>query len=119
MRRSRDDIGLRQTIPQRDFINGFPSAAEFIANDPDHSFSIYPAFHRLGSRNLLYLEAELFELQKEQDEMDISDFTSDPDTIQCFRSWTRLSNSSDPRHVQRMELIKKIRGALNEYRKRR
>jgi hypothetical protein len=118
-RRSGDDVGPGPTIPPGDFINGFPSAARFIASDPDHSFSIYPAFHRLGSRNLLYLEAELFELQKEQDRMDTNDFHSDPDTLQCFRSWTKLSISSDPRHLQRMELIKKIRGTLNEYRKPR
>lgn len=79
------DIELGQ--PRRDFINGFPSAAQFIAGDPDHSFSIYPAFHLLSSRNLLYLEAELHELQKIQDDMDIEDSRGDPNTLQCFRSW--------------------------------
>lgn len=58
------DIELGQDQLERPFINGFPSAAAFVASDPDHSFAIFHGFHRLSSRNLLYLEAELFELQK-------------------------------------------------------
>jgi hypothetical protein len=109
------DLELGQ--PPRNFINGFPSAAAFIASDPDHSFSIYNAFHRLSSRNLLYLEAEILELQKQQDDLDFRDSRRDPDVQQCFRSWTKLRASEDPDQVKRMELIEKIREKLKEYRK--
>lgn len=112
--RSQPDIELGQ--PGVPFINGFPSTASFIASDPDHSFSIYPAFHRLSSRNLLYLEAELWELQQEQDVMDIQDSRGDLEELQYFRSWKRLSNSREPRQVQRMEMIGRIRTKLKEYR---
>jgi hypothetical protein len=103
--------------PQRDLINGFPSASAFIASDPDHAFSIYNAFHRLSSRSLLYLEAEIFELQKQQDDLDVRDSRGDPDTLQCFRSWKKLCTSSDPRQLEHMALIIKIRKKLKEYRK--
>jgi hypothetical protein len=109
------DLELGQ--PPRNFINGFPSAAAFIASDPDHSFSIHNAFHRLSSRNLLYLEAEILELQKQQDDLDFRDSRRDPDVQQCFRSWAKLRSSGDPDQVKRMELIEKIREKLKEYRK--
>jgi hypothetical protein len=109
------DLELGQA--PRDFINGFPSVAAFIARDPDHSFSVYNAFHRLSSRNLLYLEAEILELQKEQDDLDFRDSRRDPDVQQCFRSWTRLKTGEDSEQAKRIELIEKIRAKLKEYRK--
>lgn len=105
---------LRPSIP---FINGFPSAAAFIASDPDNSFSIYKSFKRLSARNILYFEAELLELQKQQDLMDAEDARGNPDTLHCFRSWKKLTTSSDPRQWERIELIQKIRATLKEYRK--
>ncbi|KAE9364413.1 hypothetical protein N431DRAFT_519815 [Stipitochalara longipes BDJ] len=107
------DVELGQS--HQDFMNGFPSASAFVASDPDHCFSIYNAFHRLSSRNLLYMEAEIFELQKQQDDLDIRDSRGDPDTIQCFRSWKRLKTSTDPRQLEQMELIMKIKQKLKEY----
>jgi hypothetical protein len=111
------DVELGQQRPERTFINGFPSAAEFIASDPDHSLAIFHGFHRLSSRNLLYLEAELLELQKQQDDLDIRDSLSqNPDTLQCFRSWKKLDKSTDPAQVERKELITKIRTKSKDYR---
>ena len=63
------------------------------------------------------MEAELLELQKEQDDLDFRDSQKDPDVQQCFRSWTRLKTSGDLNQIKRMELIEKIREKLKEYRK--
>jgi hypothetical protein len=71
----------------------------------------------LSSRNLLYLEAEVLDLQKQQDDLDFRDSRRDPDVQQCLRSWTKLRTSGDPDQVKRMELIEKIREKLKEYRK--
>jgi hypothetical protein len=117
IRRANPDPDIELSQPSRIFINGYPSAAAFIASDPDHSLAIYNAFHKLSSRNLLYLEAEIFELQKQQDDLDIRDSRGDPTAQQCFRSWKQLSNSREPEHVERLELIEKIRKKLKEYRK--
>jgi len=62
------------------------------------------------------MEAEIFELQKQQDDLDIRDSRGDPDTVQCFRSWKKLRSSTDPRQLERMALILKIRERLKEYR---
>ena len=113
MQSAEADVELGQ--PEKVFINGYPSAADFLTSDPDHSFSIYKCFHRLSSRNLLYLEAELFELQKHQDDLDIEDSHRGLDTLQYFRSWKKLSTSADPRQKQRLDLIKRIRAVLKEY----
>jgi len=116
-RQQEPDVELGQAIGvERPFINGFPSTAELIARNPNHAFSMYRAFHRLTSRNLLQMEAELLELQKEQDDMDIVDFRGGPDSRQYFRSWKKLSMSQGARKIQRMELVEKIRKALKEYR---
>lgn len=123
------DIELGEPQPQqvplvvshKPFINGYPSASVFIASDPDQSFAIYLAFHRLSTRNLLYLEAELFELQKQQDDLDIVDVRdakTDPDILQNFRSWKMITTSSDTRQVKRVELIHRIRVVLKDYRAR-
>jgi hypothetical protein len=49
--------------------------------------------------------------------MDVRGSRGDPDTLQCFRSWRKLSTSSDTYQVERMDLIMKIRTKLKEYRK--
>lgn len=121
------DVELDEPRPQqvppvvshKPFVNGYPSASAFIASDPDQSFAIYPAFHRLSTRNLLYLEAELFELQKQQDDLDVVDLRDakiDPDILQNFRSWKMMNTSSEARQIKRVELIQRIRAVLKEYR---
>ncbi|KAH6666047.1 hypothetical protein B0J14DRAFT_205829 [Halenospora varia] len=110
------DVELGLAEEHRDkHIDGYPAAAAFIAADPDRSLSIYRCFQRLSSRNLLYLEAELLELEKQQDILDVEDSRGDQSTYQCLRSWRRLVESENPRQRQRLELIKKIRSTLKEY----
>ncbi|RFU33049.1 hypothetical protein B7463_g3287, partial [Scytalidium lignicola] len=110
--RRRPSIDAELGQPERNSMNGYPSAASLVVSDPDHSFFIYNAFHRLSTRNLLYLEAEIFELQKQQDDLDIKISRVDPDTLQNFRSWKKLSTSSDP---EQMAVIMRIREKLKEY----
>lgn len=109
------DIELGQ--PQHPFINGFPSVASFMASDPDRSLSIYPSFYKLSSRSLMYLEAELFELQHQQEVMDIQDSYGNGDTLQSFRSWKQLRNKTDSRSMERKSLIRDIQSAVKEYRR--
>lgn len=83
----------------------------------DHSTSIYRSYRRLTSRNLLYLEAELFELEKKLDDFDDEDFTGDFDGKQFARSWPKLNSSDDPRCIERLKCIKEIRATVKEYSK--
>lgn len=64
------------------------------------------------------MEAELFELQKQQDDLDMQDSRRNPNTLECFRSWKRLNDSTDASQIQRRELINKIKVAVKEYRMR-
>lgn len=47
-------------------LDGFPSLAEFIASDPDHTSLVFRRFDKLAARNLLYLQSELAELEAKQ-----------------------------------------------------
>lgn len=108
------EIEMRQ--PRKTYVNGFPSLAEFIGRDKDHCTSIYRSYHRLASRNLLYLEAELFELEKRLDDFDDEDLRGDFDGKEFARSWSTLSSSSDTCCIERRNLIKEIRTTVKEYR---
>ena len=97
MAQSQPDVEMQNT--KRTIVNGYPTIADFIARDKDRSTSIYRSYHRLTSRNLLYLEAELFELEKKQDEFDGQDLKGDLDAKQYTRDRSVLSMSDDPRCV--------------------
>lgn len=114
MTRLDTDIEIGQ--PKRRCVNGYPSLAAFIASDKDHSTSVYRSYHRLACRNLLYLEAELFELEKKQDDFDDEDFRGDFDGKEFARSWSKLSSSDDPRCIERIKLVREIRIMVKEYR---
>jgi hypothetical protein len=97
-------------------VNGYPTLADFISRDRDHSASIYRCYHRLTSRNLLYLEAELFELERKQDELDAADLNGDLSATHYVRHWEALSSSDDPRCIERRKLIEEVRTKIKEYR---
>lgn len=48
----------------------YPQLAAFIAEDPDKSTNIFQKFERLGSQNLLYMEAEI---EEKEDDLAILD----------------------------------------------
>ncbi|KAF8858694.1 hypothetical protein BDZ45DRAFT_390166 [Acephala macrosclerotiorum] len=99
----------------RQYVNGFPKVAAFIASDQDHSTSVYRSYHRLTSRNLLIIEAELFELERRQDELDEQDLRGDFSAKKYARDWSVLSTSDDPRCIERRKLQAQIREKIKEY----
>ncbi|KAF2622485.1 hypothetical protein BU25DRAFT_443147 [Macroventuria anomochaeta] len=48
-------------------LDGFPSLAQFIASDPDHTSLVFRRLDRLAARNLLYIQSELVELETLRD----------------------------------------------------
>jgi len=110
------DIEMRRS--KRLYVNGYPSLAAFIASDKEQSASVYRSYRRLTSRNLLYLEAELFELERQLDEFDEEDLRNGDLTAKQFaRDWSTLSTSDDPRCVKRRKLMRRTRAKIKEYRK--
>lgn len=109
--------------PWENYVNGYPSLSSFIASDQDQSTYIFRKFKRTTARNLLYLEAELSELEAQQDKYDEEDLRNgDLDTAKRWaRSWpefSSLQNSSSPNpyQIDRLELVYKMRKLQKEYR---
>ena len=72
-------------------INGFPRVADKLASDPDKTTSIFRRFDRLSSRNLLFLEAELAELEALQNKYDEDDLiAADRMIIDCHSDWRKF-----------------------------
>lgn len=108
-------------------INGFPRVADKIASDPDKTTTIYRRFDRLSARNLLFLEAEIAELEALQNKYDANDLISANqvviDSHSDWRKFERYANEKDedgkhtqPSQAAKMELALKIKEKLKEYR---
>ena len=102
------------------YVSGYPSLAAFIAKDLDHSTAIYRRFDRLSARNLLYLQAELVILEKQQDELDNQDLITDElDAKEKARNWetllARAASGSDDAAEKRVATAKAIREKIKEY----
>lgn len=111
------------------YVTGFGDLAKFISSDIDGDTAIFRRFDHLSSRNLLYLQSELAELeslQKLYDEEDANDGfkTSNWKDIRASgRDWAAFDagaqDINSPIHdrlQKRMALVLKIREKLKEYR---
>ncbi|KAH8803454.1 hypothetical protein F5884DRAFT_507896 [Xylogone sp. PMI_703] len=107
-------------------INGFPRVADKIASDPDKTTTIYRRFDRLAARNLLYLEAELAELEALQDQYDLTDLNAASQIVISSQSdWRRFEkygnekdaegNYTQPDQAAKMKLALQIKEKLKEY----
>ncbi|KAH7400465.1 hypothetical protein BKA64DRAFT_642608 [Cadophora sp. MPI-SDFR-AT-0126] len=75
--------------PWNKFLPGYPRYSAFIASDEDKSTTIFRRFQRLSTRNLLYLESELSELEAAQDKLD-AEAKQDDDLELSAQSWELL-----------------------------
>ena len=57
--------------------NGFAAVADKVAQDVDKTTTIYRRFDRLSARNILLLQAELAELEDQQDKCDLEDYRNE------------------------------------------
>lgn len=98
-------------------VSGYPKLAQYLSkpSDTEHTGSLFNVF-RECSRNLLYLEAEMFELIEQQNDFDREDLRGDRENKRYARSWRLLVHSRDLKHKQRVKNIKKIGRVLREYR---
>ena len=109
-------------------IQGFPRVADKIAQDPDNTSTIFRRFDRLSARNLLFLEAQLAELEARQNKSDEQDLiAASLTTIECHSDWRKFEayaterngdgSFTKPEQAAKMELALEIKEKLNEYRK--
>jgi len=98
--------------------HAYPSFADFIASDPE--LSVFKRFNRLSSRNLLYLQSELLDLQAQLQDFDEEDYNGkDGEVLLSAKCWetfaARAEEPQYPREKERMETIHKIRISMKEY----
>ena len=94
----------------------FPTFADFIASDPE--LSVFRRFDGLSSRNLLYLQSELLDLQVRLADFDQEDLNEkNGDVILSAKCWETFAVRSEehPRENERMETIRRIRVVMKEY----
>jgi hypothetical protein len=99
--------------------DGYPALACWIARDPDHETFIFKKFQDLAARNTLHLQAQLFALQHEIDELDGElRKTTDLDARQSLRRWETLLERSEAIESVESKLLGKLtelKALLKEY----
>ena len=102
------------------YVKGYPSLAAFIASDTDKSTHIYRRFDRLCARNLLYLQAELSELEARQDRLDSDEFNATTEQKRYVRNWSALRQKAaevgNARERERVDVVMEIREKIQQYR---
>ena len=97
-------------------LEGYPTFAEFISKDKDAA--IYRKFENLSARNLLYLQSELHDLERQLEEVDRGDAKNigDENAQRAARLWTHLANDSNAQARARRQLHAEIKVKIREYR---
>lgn len=116
----------RPPEPQRQYLEGFPSLSALLSSDPD--LQVYRRFNRLASRNLLYLQAEILDLEwrlKEFDAEDVEIANAEDDegdwmevklSARCWEVFRERAEQGEEKERKRMRLIRELRERLAEYR---
>lgn len=119
-------VDLEQSSPrtQKKYLEGFHSLSALLASDPD--LQVYRRFDSLASRNLLYLQAEILDLEARLEELDAADLevanAEESEWMEvklsarCWEAFAEKAESGEEREVERMRLIRQIRECLAEYR---
>jgi hypothetical protein len=89
---------------------GYPTVAGLISKDDD--FAIFRKFRYLNARNLLYLQAELIDLENELETLDRGLDTEQH--REKLKDWKAFAADD-----ARLELAVRIRKTLQEYSKKR
>jgi hypothetical protein len=106
--------------------DGYPALARWMAQDPDNETLIFRKFDSLSTRNLLYLQAELVEIERRVFDLESQIPESrDVTLMESLRRWetfveeaARNAAQGSPRpEKELMVLVVSMRKKLKEYRK--
>jgi hypothetical protein len=99
-------------------LRGYPTFADFIASDSDAA--IFRTYKSMSARNLLYLQSEIHELEKQLQELDSEDVkASSFEAEGAAQLWRHYNSNANARAVEHRKLQREIREKLKEYRKSR
>jgi hypothetical protein len=89
------------------YVHGYPSLADFIASDPEHSTAIYRRFDFLSARNLLFLQSEVVELEADLRRFDQEDLrntqTEDSDSARDFKTFHEKAKDAQSGEAKRLK----------------
>jgi hypothetical protein len=95
-------------------IEGYPKLAGHMGNFPETA--IMRRFSTLNSQNLLYMQAEIFHLENELRELEMSNSKSQDTTKHMYaRDWYWLKHSGEEGDGAQWEAVLKIREKLKDY----
>jgi hypothetical protein len=108
----------------KEYLEGFADFSHYIASDD--SLSVYRRFGSLGSRNILYMQAELQFLEQQLEELDDADRElvqgnagdekkSVDDAARAWESFTYQDENGNERQRKKMKLILRIREVMRNY----
>ena len=97
-------------------LEGYPTFADFISRDSDAA--IYRKYSRLSSRNLLYLQSEVHELEERLQLLDNEDAKNNgcEESQKAARNWSHFSDPKNKKASQHRALQKDISVKVKEYR---
>ena len=116
------DIEKGSLLPRK----GFPAFSQFLASDADRYLMVFNRFDQLAMQNLVYLEAELNDMQAKLQTMDLEDeYFARPGNDEnlrskCLNDWNALESAARRARGsqrERLTLIIKLRKTLSTYRK--
>lgn len=115
------NLTVNSSIHSSTRLEGFSNVARWIALDRDGESLIYREFREVTARNLLYLQCELLDIERQLKERDKIDANSlDMELKDAARTWETLkSQYKDGKEEAKthMNLIMEMRVKLKEYRK--
>ncbi|KAI1799906.1 hypothetical protein F4811DRAFT_69281 [Daldinia bambusicola] len=103
---------------------GYLAAAAWLARDIDNETLVFRKFDKLSAVNLLYLQSEIIEIEKQLDDIHLSTVNGyDMDLKDAASTWETLVSqckSNNESHLRkdaqnRMALIRELRAKLKEY----
>ncbi|ORX94882.1 hypothetical protein BCR34DRAFT_608126 [Clohesyomyces aquaticus] len=121
----KSDIEQPSDAAAKQYLEGFPALSALLASDPD--LQVYRRFNRLASRNLLYLQADILDLEtrlKEYDTEDLEVSNSKDEggewmevklNARCWEVFREKAERGEEKEQQRMRLIRDIRERMAEY----
>jgi hypothetical protein len=105
--------------PSPDVVAGYPQLSDYMGLLPQ--LCIVRSFGHLGSRNILYFQAELVALEEELYKVErVDERQGDEEQKKYRRCWQPLKDSAShastfPEKARQLEIVLEIRRVLKEY----
>jgi len=95
-------------------VPGYPKLAQHIGLYSE--CAIFRRFRTLNSQNLLYLQAELVDLEQELRRLEAADYESAEGNRSSYsKDWYWLNNSASEGNSEQLQIVLEVRKKLKDY----